>query len=163
MYTVALGLVFLLLTARAQNCTTDGYKNYYFSWCLNDALCQGNLRLFADDFWSFSNLLDDELLPQMDMSGADMCESGEFFWKAYLRSVDICRPNFYRDSANQCVLRAGKVSDPSAQHDVDFQGLLSPVMLVGLLLIFCWLAVKELQNWKAAREEARSRGLVKKT
>jgi hypothetical protein len=135
------------LAARAEeNCTSTNYKNHFFTWCLNDEACQSNLRLFSDDFWSFSNLLDDELLPRMQMTGADMC-TGEQFWEAYLRSVDICRPNFYRDSNNECVLRAGKVEDEGVNHSIGFRGLLQPIMLVALIILGCWLAVKELEKW----------------
>lgn len=143
-------LLVLLGLLAVRGCTSVNYKNYFFTWCLNDDACQSNLHLFSDDFWSFSNLIDQELLPEMGMTGEDMC-TGEQFWKAYLRSVDVCKPNFYRDSNNKCILRAGKVEDPELEHNTGFQGLLSPVMLVVLFLVFCWLAVKELEQWKEAK------------
>ena len=146
-----LGLWVLLGVVRSENCTATNYKNYYFTWCLNDGVCKGNLNLAVDDFWSFSNLLAGEMLPRMGMTGADMCDDGERFWKAYLRSIDVCQPNYYRNSNNQCVLRAGKVEEMGVEHHSDFEGLLSPVMYVLVALVVCWWAMKDIQAWEEIR------------
>jgi hypothetical protein len=131
-------------------CTNTTYAEYYFNWCLSDNECQENLHLFDDDKWTFTETFDNELLIPMNLTGNSTCDPvAEPFWRGLLRTVNLCYPNHFRDPSGVCILRPGRDEDPDADFRTGFSGALSPLILAALGAEFLWLAVKQLDAWKA--------------
>lgn len=129
-------------------CSNTTYAEYYFQWCLTDSECQDNLHLFDDDLWSFTETLNNELIIPMHLNSTSLCDAVvEPFWQALLRTVNLCYPNHYRDSAGVCTLQPGRLEDPAVDFRNGLSGVSSPFMLAALIAVVLWFGVKSLRAW----------------